>query len=257
MLDSTTILDLRKKHQAFFNLHKNQGTLKRIQYLKKLKKTILKREEDIQEALFKDLKKPAFESFTSEILMVYKELDVLIKNTKEWSTPVRVSGNLINFPSQDYLFKEPYGTLLIISPWNYPFQLALLPVLGAVAAGNTVVLKPSEFAPHTSKILCELLESVFPSDWVTVIEGDSEVAQRILNVQWDYIFFTGSTHVGKIIAQSAAQFLTPYTLELGGKSPCIVDGTTPLQKTAKRIVWGKFLNGTAGGSAWEISVGLQ
>ncbi|MEK9614609.1 MAG: aldehyde dehydrogenase family protein, partial [Flavobacteriaceae bacterium] len=238
MLDSTAILDLREKHQAFFNSHKTEGVLKRIQYLKKLKKAISAKEEAIQEALYKDLKKSAFESFTSEILMVYKELDVLIKNTKEWAAPVRVSGNLINFPSQDYLLKEPFGSVLILAPWNYPFQLALLPILGAIAAGNTVVLKPSEFAPHTSKVLCELLESVFLSDWVAVVEGDAEVAQRLLCVQWDYIFFTGSTHVGRIVAQAAAQFLTPYTLELGGKSPCIVDGTTPLQKTAKRIVWG-------------------
>ena len=174
--------------------------------------------------------------------MVQKELDLHIKNIKEWAAPKRVSGSLINFPSQDYILSEPYGTVLIISPWNYPFQLAMIPLIGAIAAGNTAVIKPSESAPHTAQIIEEIISEVFPPEWVIVIQGDVKVGAALLKTQWDYIFYTGSTAVGKIVAKAAAEFLTPTTLELGGKSPCIVDGTTPIQKTARRIVWGKFLN---------------
>ena len=174
--------------------------------------------------------------------MVQKEIDAFIKNLKEWAAPKRVSGSLLNFPSQDFLLSEPYGTVLMISPWNYPFQLTMVPLVGAVGAGNTVVLKPSESAPHTSKVLIDILSAVFPYDWVSVVEGDAQVAQALLKERWDYIFYTGSTQVGKIVAKAAAEHLTPVTLELGGKSPCVVDGTAPLQKTARRIVWGKFLN---------------
>ena len=130
----------------------------------------------------------------------------------------------------------------MISPWNYPFQLSLTPLIGAVAAGNTVVLKPSESAPNTSKIINEIIDTVFPEEWVKVIEGDANTAKNLLKQKWDYIFYTGSTRVGKFVAKAAAENLTPTTLELGGKSPCIVEGTASINKTAKRIVWGKFIN---------------
>ena len=241
-MDSLKIAKLKRAHQEFFKTNKNQKIKSRINYLKKLKRVIDVNENLIFEALHKDLKKPIFESFASEILMIQKEIDFFTKNLKALSAPVKVSGSLINFPSQDYIISEPYGNILMISPWNYPFQLALVPLIGAIAAGNTVILKPSESAPHTSKILKGLLSKVFPKGMVSVVEGDAKVAQELLKEQWDYIFFTGSTVVGKIVARAAANFLTPITLELGGKSPCIVDGTTPLKKTARRIVWGKFLN---------------
>ena len=241
-MDPSQIITLRKEHQKFFKEHKNQPVKIRINYLKKLKQVLVNHENEIYKALDKDLKKPLFESFTSEFLMVQKELDLFIKNLREWSAPKRVSGSLINFPSQDFIITEPYGTILMISPWNYPFQLAMIPLIGAISAGNTVVLKPSESAPHTAKILVEILSQVFPKGFVAVVQGDSKVAKELLKKKWEYIFFTGSTAVGRIIAKAAAEFLTPFTLELGGKSPCIVDGTTPLKKTAKRIVWGKFLN---------------
>ena len=239
---SLKIAELKRAHQEFFKTNKNQKIKSRINYLKKLKRVIDENENLIVETLRKDLKKPIFESFASEILMIQKEIDFFTKNLKALSAPVKVSGSLINFPSQDYIISEPYGNILMISPWNYPFQLALVPLIGAIAAGNTVILKPSESAPHTSKILKGLLSKVFPRGMVSVVEGDAKVAQELLKEQWDYIFFTGSTVVGKIVARAAANFLTPITLELGGKSPCIVDGTTPLKKTARRIVWGKFLN---------------
>ena len=236
------ITDLKMAHFQFFKAHKKQSLKVRIDHLKKLKKVLNEKEQDIFNALDRDLKKPVFESFTSELLMVQKEIDAFIKNLKEWAAPKRVSGSLLNFPSQDFLLSEPYGTVLMISPWNYPFQLVMVPLVGAVGAGNTVVLKPSESAPHTSKVLIDILSAVFPNDWVSVVEGDAQVAQALLKERWDYIFYTGSTQVGKIVAKAAAEHLTPVTLELGGKSPCVVDGTAPLQKTARRIVWGKFLN---------------
>ena len=241
-MNSSMITDLKEAHYQFFKAHKKQSLKVRIDHLKKLKKVLNEKEQDIFNALDRDLKKPVFESFTSEFLMVQKEIDAFIKNLKEWAAPKRVSGSLLNFPSQDFLLSEPYGTVLMISPWNYPFQLTMVPLVGAVGAGNTVVLKPSESAPHTSKVLIDILSAVFPNDWVSVVEGDAQVAQALLKERWDYIFYTGSTQVGKIVAKAAAEHLTPVTLELGGKSPCVVDGTAPLQKTARRIVWGKFLN---------------
>ena len=236
------IENIKEKQLVFFKDFKTQDVKIRIQHLKKLKRVLEEREESLFEALYQDLKKPVFESFTSELLMVQKELDLHIKNIKEWAAPKRVSGSLINFPSQDYILSEPYGTVLLISPWNYPFQLAMIPLIGAIAAGNTAVIKPSESAPHTAQIIEEIISEVFPPEWVIVIQGGVKVGAALLKTQWDYIFYTGSTAVGKIVAKAAAEFLTPTTLELGGKSPCIVDGTAPIQKTARRIVWGKFLN---------------
>ena len=236
------IENIKEKQLIFFKDFKTLDVKIRIQHLKKLKRVLEEREESLFEALYQDLKKPVFESFTSELLMVQKELDLHIKNIKEWAAPKRVSGSLINFPSQDYILSEPYGTVLLISPWNYPFQLAMIPFIGAIAAGNTAVIKPSESAPHTAQIIEEIISEVFPPEWAIVIQGDMKVGAALLKTQWDYIFYTGSTAVGKIVAKAAAEFLTPTTLELGGKSPCIVDGTAPIQKTARRIVWGKFLN---------------
>ncbi len=237
-----TLEELHAKQKEFHQELKNKPLALRIERLKKLKQQLSKREPEILEALYSDLGKSDFEGYTSEILMVHKELDLFIKNLKYWAAPKRVAGSLLNFPSQDYILSESYGSVLMISPWNYPFQLSMIPLIGAVAAGNTVVLKPSEFASNSSKMLIELLEAVFETDWVKVIEGDALIAQDLLKLQWDYIFFTGSTAVGKIVAQAAAVHLTPVTLELGGKSPCIVDGSTSLEKTARRIVFGKFLN---------------
>ncbi|MEL0073748.1 MAG: aldehyde dehydrogenase [Flavobacteriaceae bacterium] len=237
-----TLKELHAKQKEFYQELKNKPLAFRIERLKKLKQQLSKREPEILEALYSDLGKSDFEGYTSEILMVHKELDLFIKNLKYWAAPKRVAGSLLNFPSQDFILSESYGSVLMISPWNYPFQLSMIPLIGAVAAGNTVVLKPSEFAPNSSKMLIELLEAVFETDWVKVIEGDALIAQDLLKLQWDYIFFTGSTAVGKIVAQAAAVHLTPVTLELGGKSPCIVDGSTSIEKTARRIVFGKFLN---------------
>jgi aldehyde dehydrogenase (NAD+) len=228
--------------KSFFNERKTSSINKRLFFLKNLQSELKKRTKDVFQALYKDLKKSNFESFTSETMLVEKELKIMIRNLKDWSKPKRVSGALINFPSKDYLISEPYGNILMISPWNYPFQLSMTPLIGAIAAGNTVVLKPSESAPHTANIIEEIISSVFPMELVKVIKGDADTAKNLLKLKWDYIFYTGSTKVGKIIAKAAAKNLTPTTLELGGKSPCIVDDTVPVKRTAKRIIWGKLIN---------------
>lgn len=214
----------------------------RKETLIKLLDNLIIHENEIVDALYKDFKKPAFESVITETNYVITELKHTIKKMKSWSKPTRVLPSIINFPSRDYIYKEPYGRVLIIAPWNYPYQLALCPLVSAVAAGNQIVIKPSELTPNTSSIIAKIIRKTFHEEHVKVVEGGIEVSQDLLAQRWDYIFFTGSIPVGKIIAKAAAQYLTPTTLELGGKSPCIVDETAKLKLAAKRIVWGKFLN---------------
>ena len=214
----------------------------RKETLIKLLNTVIIHENEIIQALHDDFKKPAFESVLTETSQVVLELKHVIKNMKKWAKPRRVFPSLLNFPSKDYIYKEPYGKVLIIAPWNYPFQLALCPLISAVAAGNQVVVKPSELTPKTSEIIVKIIHKVFDKNHVEVVEGGIEVSQKLLSERWDYIFFTGSVAVGKIVAQAAAENLTPVTLELGGKNPCIIDETANLKLAAKRIVWGKFVN---------------
>jgi len=231
-----------EKQKKFFN----SGTSKSIQYrinsLKKLKKNISLNENEIISALRSDLGKSETETFFSEIALIYIEINLALKNIKRWSKKRKVSSSLINFLSSDYIIPEPYGVTLNISPWNYPFQLSISPLIGAVAAGNTVVLKPSEFSSKTSEIIKKIIENTFEKGHVDVILGGPEIGSKLLDFNWDYIFFTGSTNIGKIVAQKAAINLTPTTLELGGKNPCIVDETANLKVASKRIVFGKFLN---------------
>lgn len=216
--------------------------LYRKQRLVHLFDVLIRREKDIVDALYRDFRKPEFEAVATETAQVQDELKYVIKRIRHWSKPRRVWPSIINFPSSDYLIPEPYGDVLIISPWNYPFQLAMMPLIAAVAAGNRVVLKPSEHAPHTAEVLSLILTEVFDPTHVEVYTGGAQVAQKLLERRWDYIFFTGSTQVGKIVARSAAENLTPITLELGGKNPCIVDASANLELSARRIVWGKFIN---------------
>ena len=239
---SKAIDNLYQKQKVFFDSQTTLPNAFRIKKLKALQKELGRREKDIYKALKNDLSKSGFESMASETVLVEKEIAKMIKMLPLWNRPHRTKSSLINFPSKDYIVPEPYGKTLIISPWNYPFQLSVTPLVGAVAAGNTVVLKPSEFAPHTAIIIHSIIEAVFDEEHVAVVEGDASTATTLLKKQWDYIMFTGSTVVGKIVAKAAAEYLTPTTLELGGKSPCIVDETAPVSITAKRLVWGKFLN---------------
>lgn len=210
--------------------------------LLKLLVAIEKHENEINKALFADFKKPEFESYLTETYFVLSELKLTIKNIHKWARPKVILPNLINFPSTDYIYTEPYGKVLIIAPWNYPFHLTFLPLIAAVAAGNQVILKPSELTPHTSKLISKIVNEVFETNHVTVVEGGVESGQNLLSQRWDYIFFTGSVAVGKIVAEAAAKHLTPITLELGGKNPCIIDEKANLKLTAKRIIWGKFIN---------------
>lgn len=214
----------------------------RKQTLKKLLYNIQKNEDLIVKALYDDFKKPEFEAVLTETNYVISDLKDTIKNISKWAKPKRVFPSLLNFPSTDYIYKEPYGRVLIISPWNYPFQLALCPLIAAVAAGNKVTVKPSELTPHTSAIIAKIVEKTFHINHVEVVEGGVEVSNKLLAERWDYIFFTGSVSVGKIVAKAAAENLTPVTLELGGKNPCVVDESADLKLAAKRIVWGKFIN---------------
>lgn len=210
--------------------------------LVKLLDTIITHENEIIQALQDDFKKPAFEAVLTETYFVISDLKKTIRHLKNWARPKWVLPSLLNFPSTDAIYSEPYGNVLIIAPWNYPFQLALCPLIAAVAAGNAVTLKPSELTPKTADLIAEIIRKSFDPNHVEVYLGGTEVAQKLLARRWDYIFFTGSVTVGKAVAKAAAENLTPVTLELGGKNPCIIDETANLALAAKRIVWGKFIN---------------
>ena len=233
---------LVQKQKEFFQSQVTKSISFRISVLKLLRDEIFKREKDIIQAINFDFGKSEFETKSSEIGIVISELNKTIKNLKRWSKPIRVIPSILNFPSTAKIHKEPYGNILIIAPWNYPFNLALVPLIGAIAGGNTVVLKPSELTENTSRIINEIISEVFEEEYIKVVEGGAKVSQDLLRQKWDYIFFTGSVRIGKIVYKAAAEHLTPVTLELGGKSPCIVDETANLKIAARRIVWGKFLN---------------
>jgi aldehyde dehydrogenase (NAD+) len=237
------ISTLVQSQKQFFSTQQTKDISFRKHALKKLQRELIRRENDIIKALNGDFKKSEYEAVMTETSIVLAELRMMLKNIHSWSKPKRILPSLLNFPSSAKIYKEPYGTALIIAPWNYPYQLAFAPLLGAVAAGNTVVLKPSELTPNTSKITKEIIEAVFDKNHVAVIEGGVSVSQELLAQRWDYIFFTGSVPVGKIVAKAAAEHLTPVTLELGGKSPCVIDETANIKLAAKRLVWGKFING--------------
>ena len=231
-----------ESQKKYFKSGKTKDINTRIDNLKKLLDNILLNEENIFNVLHKDLKKSNFESYLTEIAVLKSEVELVCKNLKKWSKPKKVKSTLANFPSKDYIYSEPYGTVLIISPWNYPFQLAILPLISAIAAGNTVVIKPSEHAPNTSALLEKIISSIFNENYVKVVQGDYKTSANLLELRWDYIFFTGSVKVGKIVAKAASNYITPVTLELGGKNPCIIDKSIDLKLAARRIVWGKFIN---------------
>ena len=197
----------------------------RKEQLRTLKVSILKHEQDLYDALYKDLKKSPEETWVTETGMVIAELNAAIKHLRSWMRPERVATNLLNLPSSSRVMKEPLGVVLIIGPWNYPFQLLINPLIGAIAAGNCVVLKPSEFAPATDAVMKMIIQDVFPPEYILYVQGDgAEVIPKMMNnFSFDHVFYTGSTAVGKIIYKMAAERLVPVTLELGGKSPCIVE----------------------------------
>jgi aldehyde dehydrogenase (NAD+) len=216
----------------------------RVEQLKKLKAAILDHEEELYSALYSDLKKSKEESWVTELGMVISEINAILGGLKSWMHPERVSTNLLNIPSSSFIMREPLGVVLIIGPWNYPFQLLINPLVGAIAAGNCVVLKPSEYAAATSSVMKKIIEECFPKEYVLYVEdeGAQVIPQMMNNFRFDHVFYTGSTEVGKIIYKMAAEKLVPVTLELGGKSPCIVEADANIKVAARRIALTKFSN---------------
>lgn len=240
----STLGEKINEQRKYFSTNETKDIDFRINKLKKLREVLKNEEEKVFEALRKDLMKSTFESYVTEVAMVYDEINTQIRNIRKWSKRRRVKTPIVQFPAKSFVKLEPYGIVLIIGPFNYPFMLAMDPLIGAIAAGNTVVLKPSESAPETSKVLKSILEQVFDEKYVLHVnpERGKEVVEELLREKFDYIFFTGSAMVGKIVMKAAAENLTPITLELGGKSPCIVDRDCKVELAAKRIVWGKAMN---------------
>ena len=238
-MDIPKIVNQQKK---FFNSNSTKQVSLRIETLKKLKNVIKENERELYTAIYTDFKKSEFETYLTEISIIYRELNDAIRNLKKWSKKKIVRTNLANLPAKSYIIPEPLGTVLVISAWNYPYQIALIPAISALAAGNTVVIKPSEITSNTSKILAKIINSNFNSNYLSIIEGGVKTTTKLLKEKWDKIFFTGSTAVGRIIYTAAAEKLTPVTLELGGKSPTFVLADCNIKITAKRIVWAKFLN---------------
>ncbi len=235
--------DLFKRQQEFSHELKNTTARERQEKLAKIEKVILARKEEISRALFMDFSKPVAETLISEVMAVLTEIRHTSKNLKSWMKPSYVKAPLTFKGTRSRVEYEPKGTVLIIAPFNYPFSLAIGPLVSAIAAGNTAIIKPSEFTMHTSDIIESIVGEIFEEEEVAVIKGEVETAKTLLNLPFNHIFFTGSPAVGKLVMKAAAEHLAEVTLELGGKSPAIIDETADIKETAKRIVWGKCING--------------
>lgn len=230
-----------EKQKEFFNTDETKSVGYRISMLRKLENVIKENEKQILSALYEDLSKSEAEAYMTEIGIVYGEIREALKNVKKWSKPKRVRGSLGTFPAKSYVYSEPYGVVLIISPWNYPFNLSLSPLVAAIAAGNCAVIKCSKESKNTSKIIRDIINKTFEEEYIYCVDSELDY-DEILHQRYDFIFFTGSARVGKIIMRVASENLIPVSLELGGKSPCIIDETADIKLSAKRIVWGKLLN---------------
>lgn len=241
-MQENEIQEIIKKQNHFFATGTTLPVSRRIAALKQLKAAIIKYEEKINTAIKEDLGKSTFESYMCEVGLILSELTYMIKHTKRYAKEKTVITPLAQFASRSFVKPSPYGTVLIMSPWNYPFLLTIDPLVDAIAAGNTAVVKPSAYSPKTSAVIQELLTECFSPEYVAVITGGRAENQCLFQQKFDYIFFTGSQAVGKEVMRHAAEHLTPVTLELGGKSPCIVDATANIKLAAKRIVFGKYLN---------------
>lgn len=238
----TIIRDKFNNSKAFFNTHKTKNLKFRKQQLKLLSKNIKNHENELLDALYKDLGKSKVEAYATEIGMLLKSIKLMRKELKNWSKTKQTDTPLYLFPTKSYIKKEPYGTVLIIGPFNYPVQLVFEPLIGAIAAGNTAIIKPSELTPHVAIVIKDIIEDTFDEAYVSVVEGGIEETQTLLSLPFDYMFFTGSEKVGKIVYEAAARKLIPVTLELGGKSPVIVDDTANIKVASERISFGKFTN---------------
>lgn len=228
--------------RAYFKKGETISITYRMEALNKLKAAIQQYEKPLLEAIQTDLGKSASEAYMCEVGLTLAEISYFQKHLRSWAKTRRMATPLTNFAAKSMIVQEPYGVVLIMSPWNYPVLLSLEPLIGAIAAGNTVVLKPSAYSPATSGVIAEMIENIFPAEYVTVVRGGRAENQSLLEQKWDYIFFTGGVTVGKMVMQKAAEHLTPVTLELGGKSPCVIDHTANLRIAARRIVFGKYLN---------------
>jgi aldehyde dehydrogenase (NAD+) len=236
------IEEIVQAQRAFFTTDATKSVAFRINALNKLRTAILKKEPEINAAIKSDLNKSEFETYMTESGMVLDELRFVTGHLSGWAKRKAVHTPIAQFHSKSFKMPEPYGVVLIISPWNYPFQLSLEPLVGALAAGNCAIIKPSTYAPKTSQIIADIIADCFPPEYVAVVQGGRQENQSLLKQRFDYLFFTGSVAVGKLVMESAAKNLTPVSLELGGKSPCIIDKTADLRVAAKRLAFGKFLN---------------
>ncbi len=241
-LNYDEVHSLYENQNRYFDSGKTRSFEQREKTLKNLRSLIEQFEQDILAALKKDLNKSEAEAYMTEVAIIKEEINFTLKNLKKWIKPKKVKTALTHFGTKGVKIPEPFGVNLIIAPWNYPFQLAISPLLGAIAAGNTAIIKPSELTPHVSKVLSTLINSHFDSGFLHVVEGGIETNQHLLKQPFDYIFFTGSVPVGKIVMEAAAKNLTPVTLELGGKSPCIVHEDADIPLAAKRVAFGKLTN---------------
>lgn len=237
-----TYRTLVEKQRSYFRTGATKDIRFRMHALNQLREGIKANEQKLMEALKLDLNKSEFEAYSSEIGIVLEEIRFTLKHLRTWAKPKKVKTAMTHIGSTGYIYPQPYGVALIIAPWNYPFQLAIAPLVGAIAAGNCSILKPSELTPRTSEVLQQLISDLFPEEYIAVVQGGVETSQALLDEKFDYIFFTGSVPVGKIMMEAASKTLTPVTLELGGKSPCIVHEDANIKLAAKRIAWGKFMN---------------
>ncbi|REK74945.1 aldehyde dehydrogenase [Paenibacillus paeoniae] len=242
MTGNLGVTEMLEQHKQFFRLGATADAAFRIAQLKKLKAAIHLYERDLLDALYKDLRKSETEAYSSELGLVLGSISYMIKHLRKWMKPKKVKAPLHLFGTKSRIISEPYGTVLIVGPFNYPVQLVLEPLLGVIAAGNCAVIKPSETAPHVSGVIARMIGDTFDSSYIRVVEGDKDVTSELIHAPFDYLFFTGSVAVGKIVMEAAARNLVPVTLELGGKSPAIIDGTANLELAAKRIAWGKWMN---------------
>ena len=241
-MDKSQITKRVNDHRAYFASGKTRDLSFRVDKLRSLRKAIVENEQAIFDALKADLNKPSFEAYGGDLAIVVNEIEYAMKYLSCWSKPKKVRTPFAYFPSRSYTLAEPYGVTLIVGPWNFPVQLMLVPLVGAIAAGNCALLKPSIEAPRSSHLLTKIIGSIFDPSFVSIVEGAAETAQLLLEERFDHIFFTGGPSVGRLVMTAAAKHLTPITLELGGKNPCIVDADTHLDYTARRIAWGKFFN---------------
>lgn len=235
-------IQIHEAMKAYFESGATLDVAKRKATLRKLKATLKEWEPRLLEAIMLDLGKSRFEAYETEIGIVQAEISHTLKHLSRWAKAKRVSTPLAHFPSSSRILKQPKGIVLVMSPWNYPIQLALVPLAAAISAGCCVLLKPSRYSVNVSRVLCEMFDSSFDSRLIKVVEGGHQANSELLELRWDHIFFTGSPNVGKVVMEAASRHLTPVTLELGGKSPVIIDGSMDMALAARRLAWGKFLN---------------